>query len=497
MEQRKKNPSKLSTFLRSRRAKHGGIALLLTVLFIAAAILLNLVANLLTDRFPALSVDLTQSSVYEVQPETLDYVRGLQQDVTVYVLRDEASFEAGGDYYVQASKLLQDLDRSADRVTVQFVDLTKHPTFTTPYTDVDWTSTHLMLVVSGDDYRVLDSEDLFDYDQEYLYYYGSYVVESQHVEQAVVTAILNVTTEEKVTVTVLSGQGEGDCSDFTALLANNAYTIEQVSLLSGEISADSRFVILYDPLNDIDDDVYTTLSDWLYNDGNYGHTLVYLPNDQKELSAYENLNTLCSEWGIELDSGYIYETDPAHMTNSMQPHLMSIFDYAGEDYTAGMRDTSVPVVMFYTMPIGISDDQKATPLLTSSDSAVILPNDADENWDETEEEPGTLNGAVIATQSGDTGDSSHLIVIGSYDALSSSALSASAFNNAAYFVNLFNTIAARDEIGITIEGKDLDSSELGATSAASISVLGVIVRYIIPLLIVLAGVVVWIRRRHL
>lgn len=491
----KKNKGSLKAFFKSRKAKKGSIAILLTALFIAAIILLNIVTNLLVSRYPALSLDLTKSSVFALQEDTKTYIRDLDKKVNIYILQEESRFESNDEYYVQANKLIRQIEQENDNITLKYVDLTSNPTFTAKYKNVDWTKSHLILVESGEDYRAIDADDLFEYDQETYYYYGTYQITSQHVEQAVVTAILNVTTEEKVKVTVLSGQGEQDCSTFTTLLSNNAYEIEEVSLLTGKISEDSQFVIIFDPSTDIDDDVYNTLSDWLYNDGNYGHTLVYLPNDQKDQSEFKNLNNLLEEWGLEVEDGYIYETDINHMTNSQYPNLISIFDYDNPDYTDGVRDTSIPVVLFYSMPVRIIDSSSAVSLLASSDSAVVWPRNAEEDWDPNEQTQEKLTGAALATKSSEVGDS-HLLLIGSYDAWSNSALSSHSFNNAQYFVNLFNKIAQRDEIGITIEGKSLNNTELSITSQGLSTAISIVLRYVIPVAILLVGLVVWIKRRH-
>lgn len=496
MEKKGKKPSKIKSFLKSRKAKHGTVAILLTVLFIVAAVLLNVVASVLTDKFPALSADLTKSAVYEIRQTTAEYLKDLKKDVTIYVMMDEQTFESYDEYYVQANKLLRNMEQSSDKVTLRYIDLGAKPTFTTPYKQVDWTQSHVLLIESGDNYRAIDSVDLFDYNEEYAYYYNQYIIEGQHVEQAVVTAILNVTTDEKIGVSVLTGQGEEDCSQFVKLLENNAYEVEEVSLLSGKISDNSQFVVIFDPSTDIDDDVFNTLTEWLYNDGRYGHTLVYLPNDQKDVKEFENLNALLDEWGMQVEYGYIYETDATFMTNSMDPNLISIFNYNDTDYSQDLRDPSIPVVLFYGMPVTITDTTKANALLTSSDSAVFLPKDADENWTADGADKGTLNGAVISTEGGDD-SKSHVIVIGSYDAWSKSALSANSFNNAQYFINLFNKIASRDEVGITIEGKNLDNAELGTTSTEAATVWGILVRYLIPAAVLIAGIVVWLRRRHL
>ena len=127
-------------------------------------------------------------------------------------------------------------------------------------------------------------------------------------------------------------------------MSNNAYDVESVNLLSGAISDNSQFVVLYAPTNDIDKDTYDTLVDWLYNDGEYGHTLLFVPNDTVAVDT-PYIDTLLEEWDMSISKSWIYETDTQYMTNSMYPNLISIFNYDETDFAGKLRDTSIPVVM--------------------------------------------------------------------------------------------------------------------------------------------------------
>ena len=491
-----KKPSKIGAFLKSRNAKRGTISIVLTVLFIAIVVGLNIVATMLTNRFPVLSADLTQNDIYELTTPSVEFMKQLEKDVDVYVLMEEKQLESQGEYNVQVNKLLHAFERESTHFNLEYVNLTKNPTFTSKYPDVNWSgASYLMLVCHGDDYIAVSSEDVFTYNEEYLSYYGEYVAEGQNLEQALLTAILNVTTEEKVGVTVLTGHGELEATPLVSLLSNNAYSVETVNLLNGEIKDDSQFVIIYAPTTDIDKDTYDTLVNWLYNEGNYGHTVIYIPNDMVQ-SETPNIDTLLEEWGMAINKSLVYETDTQYMTNSMQPNLISIFNYDDTEFSSGIKDTSIPVVMMYTMPIELINPN-VTSLLSTSTSAVQMPLDADENWDYNEEEPQKLIGAAISTSGNeDNTKSSNVIVFGSYEAFSETALSATNFNNSAYIINLFNTIADRDNATITVEGKTLDSAELGITSTFTTTLLAIIFRYLIPVAVVILGVVMWLRRRH-
>ena len=490
-------------FFKSRTARRGAVSIVITILFIAAVVLVNLIAAAFTDSHP-LYIDVTENSSFKLQSTTTDYLETVDKPVKIYVLKNEADFENSDStnykYFVQANKLIRGIAGSSDYIDLQYIDLTSDPTFTSDYGNIDWTKSHVALVVCEDQYRAIDATDIFGYDQQQYQYYGTYVVNSQKVEQAFLTAIMNVTAEEKTKVTVLSGQGEQEMTGFTTLLENNAYDIEEVSLLNGEISPESEFLVIYAPDADIDDKIYSTLSEWLDNGGKYGHHIIYFPNDQKDVSEYPNLNTLLSDYGMKLRYGYIYEDSNDHLLPAGN-HYTSLYDYSKDDttFTEGLRSDSIPVVMNLAMPIDVIDDSLAKPMLTSTDKAMYFPKDLSEDevvdFDPKAE---MMCGAAYGQHNAGTedGKSSSVVVIGSYDAVMPNYLSFSSYNNAAYFVNIFNTLSDKADVSVVIEGKNPSSNDLGLTSVSEIEFPAILVRFVIPFGVLIAGLIIWIRRRH-
>jgi len=250
-----KKKGKIKAFLKSRKAKHGSIAVAITAIAIVLVILLNMATGLLTTRFPSLQIDLTSSGTYSLQEDTSEYLRQLDSDVTVYILANKKSFLSGlsayggANHFVQAEKLLTKADASCDKLKIEYIDLSDNPTFSTQYPDVDWNSTttaYLMLIVSGENYTALTLEDCFTYDPQYYSYYGYYYWTSSQIEQALVTGILDVTTGEKVKVEFLigSGQDENVYGDLKSLLKKNAYDVSDVSLTTGNLSEDTKIAVM-------------------------------------------------------------------------------------------------------------------------------------------------------------------------------------------------------------------------------------------------------------
>ena len=166
----------VKAFFKSRKARHGTVAIAIVAVVIAIVIVLNIVCNLLVGRFPSLKLDMTSSGSYALQEDTVDYVSHLSKDVTINVTMTRDNFEAGGSYLVQAATLMDKMVSDSDgKLTVKYIDLTTNPNFTAPYKDVDWTDSsqnYMMVVECGEQYKVLKFDDCFEYDQESYYYHG-------------------------------------------------------------------------------------------------------------------------------------------------------------------------------------------------------------------------------------------------------------------------------------------------------------------------------------
>ena len=92
--------------------------------------------------------------------------------------------------------------------------------------------------------------------------------------------------------------------------------------------------------------------------------------------------------------------------------------------------------------------------------------------------------------------SSKVVVFGSYVMFSDTIMQYNSFNNSAYFMNVINTIADKEDVGITIESKSIDNTELGITDVATQNTMLVVFVIVIPIAILVAGFVFWLRRRN-
>lgn len=495
-KKKKKKEGKIKSFMKSRKAKHGSIAIIIVAVVIAITIVINIVCGLLVDRFPNLKLDLTANSAFELQEDTLNYVSDLKQDVTINILASQSDFENNGTYFIQAENLLDKMESASDgKLSLKYVDLSSNPNFASQYPNVNWDSqvSNVILVSSGDQYKALTLEDCFEYDSQYYSYYGSYQFTGTKIEQAVVTAILNVTTENKIVVDMIKGNGEQDYSSVTSLLENNAYQVNEVSLATSGMDDDAEFAVLFAPSVDLDDAAIDKLSAWLDNDGKNGKTLIYIPCADKVDTP--NLDKLLSDWGMQVNDGYVFETSNDYLVSNSSPYAF-IVDYA-DYYKDNLKNSKIPVVTSDTHDITIKDESTAHALLTTSTKAGVYPYDADDNWNYNDAISGeALNVAAEGVKTNSDDISSNVIVFGSYMMFTKNFMEINSFNNSAYLMNIVNTLADKDDVGITIESKSLDSAELGVTEVAPGLVVLIIFAFVVPIGILVAGIIVWVRRRN-
>lgn len=492
-----KEKGKFKKFMKSRKAKHGTVAMAITALVIVMVIVLNIIIGLLVNRFPDLELDLTSNNSFALQDDTIDYVSHLNNDVTVYILMEKDKFESQGTYFVQAQKMLNKMASKSDgKIKIKYVDLTSNPSFTSNYPNVDWQSSsanNIVLVESGKQYKVLTLTDCFEYDEQTYNYYGTYSFTGTKIEQAVVTAILNVTTDDKVVVDMIKGNNEQDYSSLKSLLENNAYQVNEVSLATGDFDKDAKVAIMYAPSVDLDEKIVEKLSTWLSNDGKYGRSLIYVPT--ADMGEMPNLDDFLKEWGMSIDRGYVFETDETALVNASSPYAFTV-SY-GDYYKDNLKNSKIPVVVSESHAVNITDENTAHALLKTTDKAGVLPIDADKSWDYKDAITG--NGENVAAEGVMTNEdkkSSRVVVFGSYIMFSDTIMQYNSFNNSAYFMNVINTIADKEDVGITIESKSIDNTELGITDVATQNTMLVVFVIVIPIAILVAGFVFWLRRRN-
>lgn len=479
----------------SRRFKHGSLATVMTAGLVAAVVLVNVIVGLLVERFP-MNIDLTDNQIFELSDESINYLKGIDQNITVSVLAAEEDFAGTNAYYNQANEVVKKYEKYGKNIKVEYVDIYTNPDFTAKYPK-ESLSYGSIVVDCGGRYQVLTAYDLFNTQTDSST--GRTSIKSSKAEQAMTSAIMFVTDANPLTVTVLTGYGStgtADIDNLTSVLKSNGYLVTETNLMTEEIAEEVTIAILAAPTADLSETEAQKLAGFLENDGDFGRMLYYFADAaQPELPVLE---ALLEEWGIGVGEGYLAETDMNHIYMASTVLLQQ---YGDDDVYKEGISTDVPVLAVNARPLtklwDSASNRYAKVLLKTYDSAVVVPADAGKDWTPEDSDKDSYATAVLGQRvayEGMTPKNSYVVAFGSLGMVDSYFLNMSAVNNAEYLVNLTNILTNKEE-GIQIVSKTLGTESLGISQQQAVNI-GALFQYVLPILILIVGGVVFIRRRN-
>ncbi len=499
----KKSKGEKKRKLNKKKLKYGSAATAITILVIAAVVLVNVIVNLVGERTD-LTIDLTSDSVFEISQESIDYIQSINQDVEIVTMADESVFrDSGSTYYKQAYEVIKKYDLYSDNITVNFVDMTADPTYANKYSEIykGTISAYSIVVSCGNRIKVVSVNDLFN--TEINYYTYSYNIVSSKAEQVLTSAIMYVTDPSPKTAVILESEAAGVTDDtIETLLEDDGFDVSIVDPMSEEFPYDADLIVVNAPVNDFTEELVDKLYDYMENSGNYGKNMIYLANyAQKDTS---NIDAFLAEWGIEVGSGVVGETDTNNLATSSTRYAIRNF-IEENDYSENVSQLSLPVISYNSRPVNLlfstQSNVTTTALLTTEDTAFVLTDEMQE-LAQAGVEPDIVNGSynTMALSNKYTFDSdnnqvlSNLLVIGSSDMLDSGLTGTSYYNNGDYFVSIVNTMVGKNS-GITIVAKDLTAATFDTTVAKANATFWVFI-IVIPAAVLITGIVIWLRRRH-
>lgn len=247
----------------------GLYALVAAVAFIVVVVL-NIVMGLLADRYP-MNIDLTSDSVFELGDETLDFIGALEEPVKIQVLATEEKFVNTTVYNAQANEIMREFARRSDNIDISYIDYVADPTFAASYPDYSLKEGDV-IVSSDERSRQVKTEELFNYTYSQT---GGLSIASSRAEEAILSAVLYVVSDELTTVAAIEGHGEASGSAFLDLLGDNNYEVSTANLLLGGLTEGTDVALIIAPTTDYTEEEIDLLAAFLENGGAYGKTLLY------------------------------------------------------------------------------------------------------------------------------------------------------------------------------------------------------------------------------
>lgn len=525
------NPAARKHKLNKRSLKHGTMAVILTILFIAGVVVLNVIVSIISDRFDT-TADLTDSGIYTLDEATVEYLADLKYDVTVSVMNSEKSFESGGTYYKSVNELLNKMAMENEHFKLQYLQIDQNPDFTSRFNG-ETLSENYIVIESADKtrHRILTPGEYFScptlrdnlsqygypetyIDQYILQYinssYASQVIEGSNVEQAAVSAMMYVTNDEPVRVAFTEGFGESDSSALSSLLYKNGYDVETIDLQKiSEIDKDIDYIVMCAPTMDYDNDSLDRLSAFLDNGGSFGKNLIYIasmyqPNYAEtdgESNSLTHLSAFLAEWGIAVGDSLVFQSNTNYSFGGMEyAHLQEIqdTDYAGNTYGSTLLTYDAyirPIIQIWEGGSKGSVEQEV--LIKSHDGAYLRPIStlSQTDFDRSTAESGVFNDVVCAKRIHSTANTySRVIAFGSDMFVGSTFMNYANSNNQDFMINMFNYISGKTK-GTTITAKSFTNVGFEVNEEQA-NTLAVVLCIVIPVAVIVLGIVIWVRRRH-
>ena len=484
-----------------RKWKYGSVATAVTVVVVALVVLFNVVVNLLSEKID-MSVDLTKNGTFEISQETMDYLATVNEPVEIVCMSDENTFKTSNYvYYKQAYEVLRKYTIYSDNVSLKFVDMVKNPTYADRYKSMykGEIDAYSIVVSSSKRIRVIAIQDLYNTEMNYNTF--SQQVVSSNAEQELTSAIMYVTDPDPLQAVVFNSETAGTSYDnVMALLNANGIDTTEIDPLSQEIPEDADIIVINAPLNDYDDSIIDSIYSFLDNGGRLGRNLIYIADYSQK--SMKNMETLLSEWGIGIGDGVVGDMDTANLQTQ---NYYIVRDYIKEgDYTLNVASFDLPVIDYQSRPLTLlfdnADTRSTVALLQTADTGFVFTEEMREAAERGEN--GDIDSGVQTTwalgrkymfDENNQAHYSNVLVIGSSETLDESMTSTTYFNNGDYFISILNSMTGKNT-GISIVAKDL-TSETFDIDNSKVSTGFTVFVIVLPLVVLVAGAVVFIRRR--
>ncbi len=465
--------------MNKKSLKYGSNSIILVVIVLAIAVAINLLVGL-----GDFKLDLTSESLYSLSDDSKKILDSVKKEVTIYGLFDEGQIP-GGSQYKQLINLLDEYKEHG--ITVTYVDPDKDPG-TLTFLDKDKTKGIAkgdFVVKSGNKVKRLLASELYGENSMYGRIYKA--------EPLITGAVKFVTADITPIAYFVDGHNEYSlASNLTQMrteLENNNFEVKALTLMTVEkIPEDCKLLVFASPKADLSDTEKIVLKSYL----EAGGRAIFLFDPIESADRLVNFEEILATFNIGLNY------DKVRDSNNCLPgdEYSLIAALSQNDINASMNAYGeYQVLMPDSRSLSILQVAKewltTTSLITTSYGAESV-----KITDQAAIEKGPFDLAIASEISG----GSKILVFGNGTFLTDAALSsqyASYFSNGkTYFTRtIVNWMSDKSE-ETTISPKVVATKSLSTTENQA-KIISIILIGAVPVIIMVIGLVVWSRRRHL
>ncbi len=503
---------------RGNRIKRGSLSVVYTIVFIALVIALNLIISSVAGSVN-LNIDLTEEEFISIGETSRNVLDALEQDgdlqATIYLLADRSQYDSASTTVngLRLSVLVRDLCEeyayTFKDVRVEYKNLTRDPEWAAKYNEITNTTLSSSYIVVEGKYhsRVLTLDSFYMIDSE------SQAVVGFNGELRLTTALLQSCISEPQVVTFTTGHGEPvQLSDGKAatplanLLVGAGFEVMETDLSSSEIDARTKILIVNDPLTDFTESEVEKLMD--YTDG-YNSLIVLVDDSTPVLPNLSDY--LLEEWGMGYRAYHQITSMDNFNNNQLNLSAQYVTDMANPDNSAayqivknlassGIKTVMPNCVELYSAAVKTKDNYTVEQVLRSSVNSTSTY--AEDGTSEEGAFPLMLLSAnadyVDLTDENSTNQVlkyQYVMLVGSTSFAGTGSVDSAAYGNGTLLLSAARTMGV-ERYSLDISYKTINDVALSIETSTA-SRLGIVICAVLPGLIVIAGMVVFIRRRHL
>jgi ABC-type uncharacterized transport system involved in gliding motility auxiliary subunit len=456
-----------SQWLKARQTKYGAYA----ALYILVVLAIVVVANVLADRFNK-SYDTTSNKRYSLSDQTKKIVAGLKQNANITYFNQSTRFQQGKDLLDQYANL-------SPKVHVDYVDSDKNPELARAAGVREFGTA---VVQIGDKKETAKSM----------------------TEEGITGAFIRDLKGATRTVCFVGGSGEHAIDDterdgfsqFKDLVSKDEYQARAIDLLQkAEVPADCTTLVIAGPTHDYLQPQVDAIKSYVENGGRA--FFMFDPPVQfgrSQVATNDALTNLLQSWGVTLDKDIILDLNPMGQLAGLGPQVALVTTYSGQPIVSQMRGSAVGFPLSRSMQIKNADKTSVEKLFDSSSSSLATYNLSSPQVSvaDPNNRKGPLTIAAAGTyNTGKQNSQGRFVVTGSSSWAANRFLG---FNgNGDLALNALNWLASDEDL-ISIRPKQQEDRRVTMTRAQLILVRA-ISQFVLPLMVVLAGTLVWWKRR--
>jgi ABC-type uncharacterized transport system involved in gliding motility auxiliary subunit len=456
-----------SQWLKARQTRYAAYATTYILVVMAAVV----VVNLLSDRFNK-SYDATSNKRYSLSDQTAKIVKGLKQGATITYFNQSTRFRDGKD-------LLDEYANLSPQVRVEYVDPDKNPQAAREAGIRSFGTAVVQVGAKKEEAKSMS-------------------------EEGITGAFIRDLKSGTRTVCFVSGSGEHQIDDsdrhglsrFKDLLARDNYESKAISLLQkAEVPNDCTTLVVAGPTRNYEQPEVDAIKKYVEGGGRALLLLdAPLKAGRSEIAENEALGSVLQSWGVALNKDLILDLNPIGQLVGLGPQVALVTSYESQPIVSEMKGTATGFPLSRSLEVKSADKTSVQKLFGSSSSSLATSNlsSAAINVNDPKNKKGPLTIAAAGTyNTGKENSQGRFVVLGSSSWLANGFIH---FNgNSDLALNTINWLSSDEDL-ISIRPKEREDRRITMTRA-QLSWVRATSQFLLPAIVVVAGIGVWWKRR--